>query len=263
MNLQPILAMFTQMACVLPRDKVVPFGDPTATGNRALYLLISSRVDSYFQRAIWQLEPFSDKALELLQDQFAHISREDKSNFHEMLIGLCIQDNKSASNFIKRFTYAKTTAEAVSDAYTNKQLVDFVLAGLRASKQEFYRTALPIYRLEWLQGTTFTLCEIIQNFFQIDECIGRDKHQMHTEHAMAVAGTKCNTHLGSAGCSHGSHVRGHGHSHPSHCNSSATAAAAQGISQIVCYICGQPGHIAPHCLHPQHSTGPGTYWSWY
>jgi len=207
MNLQPILAMFTQMACVLPRDKVVPFGDPTATGNRALYLLISSRVDSYFQRAIWQLEPFSDKALELLQDQFAHISREDKSNFHEMLIGLCIQDNKSASNFIKRFTYAKTTAEAVSDAYTNKQLVDFVLVGFRASKQEFYRTALPIYRLDWLQGTTFTLCEIIQNFFQIDECIGRDKHQMHTEHAMAVAGTKCNTHLGSAGCSHGSHVR--------------------------------------------------------
>jgi len=52
MKLQPILAMFTQTATVLPRDKIVPFSDPHAIGNRALYLLVSSRTDSYFQRAI-------------------------------------------------------------------------------------------------------------------------------------------------------------------------------------------------------------------
>jgi len=49
MKLQPILAMFTQTASVLPNDKVVPFSDPHATGNQALYLLISSCTDSYFQ----------------------------------------------------------------------------------------------------------------------------------------------------------------------------------------------------------------------
>lgn len=63
----------------VPRDKVVPFADPAAIGNRALYLLISFRVDSYFQRAIRHFEPFGNKALALLQDQCAHISREDKS----------------------------------------------------------------------------------------------------------------------------------------------------------------------------------------
>jgi len=67
MKLQPILAMFTQTASVLPNDTVVPFSDPHATGNRALYLLISSRTDSYFQWAIKQFEPFGDKALALLQ----------------------------------------------------------------------------------------------------------------------------------------------------------------------------------------------------
>jgi hypothetical protein len=36
MKLQQILEMFTQTACVLPRDKVVPFADPAAMGNRAL-----------------------------------------------------------------------------------------------------------------------------------------------------------------------------------------------------------------------------------
>jgi hypothetical protein len=113
-------------------------------------------VDSFFQRAIKQYEPFGDKALELLQEQCAHISREDKSYFHEHLVGLRIREQESASNFIKRFTYAKTTAEAASKTYTNEQLVDFVLAGLRSTKEDMYRTALQLYRLERLQGTQFT-----------------------------------------------------------------------------------------------------------
>ncbi len=63
----------------------VPFEDPTCIGNRALYLLLSARTDTYFQHAIKQFEPFGDKALELLQDQCAHISREDKSYFLSIL----------------------------------------------------------------------------------------------------------------------------------------------------------------------------------
>jgi hypothetical protein len=44
--------------------------------------------------------------------------------------------------------------------------------------------------------------------------------------------------------------RGWGHFQPSHHPSSAaTAAVAQGTSQIICYKCGQPGHTAPRCPH--------------
>jgi hypothetical protein len=146
-------------------------------------------MDSYFQCGIKQFEPFGDKALELLQEQCAHISREDKSYFHEQLIGLKIRDNESASNFIKHFTYAKTTSEAASNSYSDDQLVDFVLAGIRSSKQDVYRTALQLYCLEHLQGTAFMLREIEQNFFQIDEGLGRDKRQLRTEHAMAIGST--------------------------------------------------------------------------
>ncbi len=64
--------------------------------------------------------------------------------------------------------------------------MDFVLAGIRSSKQDVYWTALQLYRLERLQGTTFTLREIEQNFFLIHEGIGRDKRQLRTEHAMAA-----------------------------------------------------------------------------
>jgi hypothetical protein len=60
MKIQPILAMFPKTASVLPNDKVIPLPDPHTAGNRALYFLISSRTDSYFQRVIKQFEPFSD-----------------------------------------------------------------------------------------------------------------------------------------------------------------------------------------------------------
>jgi len=183
--------MFQQTATVLPHDKIVPFKDAQCIGNHALYLLISSRMDSYFQRAIKQFKPFGNKALELLQEQCTHISREDQSYFHERLVGLKIRENESASSFLKRFTYAKTTAEAASNTYTDDQLVDFIFTGIRSSKLDVYRTALQLYRLERLQGTTFTLREIEQNFFQIDEGIGRDKRQLWTEHAMAAGSTHC------------------------------------------------------------------------
>ncbi len=84
-----------------------------------------------------------------------HISRKDKSYFHEQFIGLRIRENETAINFLKRFTYAQTTAEAASNSYTTDQLVDYILAGLRPTKQDVYLTALQLYRLERLQGKTF------------------------------------------------------------------------------------------------------------
>jgi len=243
MRLQPILAMFSQTASVLPNDTVVPFSNPHATGNQALYLLISSRTDSYFQCSIKQFEPFGDKALTLLQEQCAHIRREDKSYFHERLVGLKIRENERASSFIKCLNYAKTTAEAGSNTYSDDQLVDFVLAGMRSSKKDVYLTALQLYRLERLQGKIFTLREIEQNFFQIDEGIGRDKWQLRTEHAMAAGGTYRGNHGGRLN----TRGRGRGHGNYGRHPQSASAHAAQQHYTITCYKCGETGHIATSC----------------
>ncbi len=122
--------MFPQTAKVLPTDTVVPFDDPHHIGNRVLYLLICSRVDAYFQRAIKEFEPFGEKALTLIQNKCAHISSMDKSHFHEAFTGLRIKDDESATSFLKRFTYGKTTSESATNVYTEEQLVDYVLAGL-------------------------------------------------------------------------------------------------------------------------------------
>jgi hypothetical protein len=258
MKIQPILVMFLQTSSVLPHGKVVPFSDPHAIGNRALYLLIASRADSYFQWAIKQFEPFGDKALELLQEPCAHISREDKSYFPEQLIGLKIRENERASSIIKCFTYAKTTSEAASNKYMNEQLVDFVLVGIRSSQQDVYHTSLQLYCLERLQGKSFTLWEIKQNFFQIDESIRHEKRQLRTEHAMAAGCTYRDAkHHGGPGrhglCGRG---RGRGAFRPQSPSTAAAHAAQQSTTGIICYKCGAPGHIAPDCPNGTRTAPP-------
>lgn len=79
--------MFPQMAKVLPGDNVVLFSDPHHIGNQALYLLLCSCVDPYFQRAVKEYEPFGDKAVELVQRKCARISSMDKLHFHEIFTG--------------------------------------------------------------------------------------------------------------------------------------------------------------------------------
>jgi hypothetical protein len=252
MRLQPIIAIYPQTAPVLPGDKVIPFVDPHTIGNHVLYLLLCSRVDSYFQCDIKQHEPFGDKALALIQNQCAHISREDKGYFHETFVALCIRENETASNFLKRFTYAKKTAEAASNEYTTDQLVDYLLAGLRPSKVDVYRTALQLYRLERLQDKKFTLQDIEQNLFQIDEELACDKRKLCTEHAMAVDGTHCRTYRSSTPSRFGGRSRGGGGKHRPRPHKLATAAAVTDTTiGIVCYKCGEPSHKAPSC--PQHT----------
>ena len=61
-KLRPILAMFSHTSSVIKEDEIIPFQNPNCIGNKALYLLIGSRVDGYFQRAIKQFKGKGDKA---------------------------------------------------------------------------------------------------------------------------------------------------------------------------------------------------------
>jgi hypothetical protein len=99
----------------------------------------------------------------------------DKHHFHEVFTGLRIRDSESATSFLKRFTYAKTSTEAATNIYSEEQLVDYIFAGLRSTAKDMYKTALQLYQLEHHQGKLFSLGDVEQNFFEIDEDLGRDK----------------------------------------------------------------------------------------
>jgi hypothetical protein len=61
--------MFSHTSSALIDDEIIPFDDPTCIGNKALSLLIGSRINGYFHCTIKQFEGKEDKALALIKLQ--------------------------------------------------------------------------------------------------------------------------------------------------------------------------------------------------
>jgi hypothetical protein len=162
--------MFPQTAVVFQENENVSFSNPDDIGNRALYLLICSKVDEYFQWSVKQFEGFGDKALASIKIQCANINAEDTHHYHHMFTSLHIKYNESATNFFRRFTYAHTEVEAAGNSYTNERLVSYALSGLNSTHNTKYNTTLQLCRLERETGSkTFTLEQLEKKFFTMDE----------------------------------------------------------------------------------------------
>jgi hypothetical protein len=130
-KMQTILSMFPQTALIVQDPNTVTFyPNSNDIGNKALFLLIGAKVDSYFQRAIRHFSGHSDKALAFIKSQCANISTEDKLHFHHAFTTLRI---KSATGVLKRFIFAKTEAESAGNSYSEHDLVSFALNGLNHS----------------------------------------------------------------------------------------------------------------------------------
>jgi hypothetical protein len=100
-KLKSIIAMFPQTASVFTGDKVVFYSNPDCIGNKALFLLLGSRTDAYFQRAIKQFEGHGDKALAFIQRQCADISAMEKHYFHQVFTSIRIEDKETATNYLR------------------------------------------------------------------------------------------------------------------------------------------------------------------
>jgi hypothetical protein len=62
--------MFPQTSKLFQDNEIIPYENPEDIGNKALYILISSKVDEYFQRAIKQFEGYGHKALSFINTIF-------------------------------------------------------------------------------------------------------------------------------------------------------------------------------------------------
>jgi uncharacterized protein YdcH (DUF465 family) len=244
-KMQTILSMFPQTASVIQHDGKIGFYQNTNDfGNKALFLLIGSKVDTYFQRAIRHFAGQGDKALAFIQSQCANISNEDKSHFHHAFTTLRIKESESATAFIKRFIFAKTEAESAGNLYSEHDLISFVLTSLNFSKNPKYDTALQLYRLEREHGKmSFTLEDIEKRFFSMDEQTAREK--ILTRIALGNATNSSNS------LKRGQHHKNGKGKGRSHRKSNASTNAASNGKPVICYNCGEEGHIAPKCPHPK------------
>jgi hypothetical protein len=248
-KLRPILAMFPETSEVIQGEKIIPFKDANCVGNKALYLVIGSQVDAYFQRAIRKLEGKGDQALMLIKTQCASTTADDTHHFHHLFTSIWIKENESASNFFRRFTFARTEAEGVGNVYANQSLVNFALAGLGTSKNPKYDTAVQLYNLERDGGKIYILEDLEKKFFAINEKSSREAAKTCIAQGNMAHGQRGDrTHRNRGGRGHNNSRRtGNGHNGN---NKTANAHAATDTSKhasLTCYNCGKKGHIVPNC----------------
>ncbi len=155
---------FPQTATVLQQGDIAPCPKTDCISNKALYLLIGSNKDGYFQRVIKECKGQRDKALVFVKTKCANVSALDKNYFHNMLTTMHIKENESVTSFLWQYMYAKAEAEGASNNCSETQLVSFALAGMHTSKKSKYDTALQLYHLEQENGKTFTLEDIEKIF---------------------------------------------------------------------------------------------------
>jgi hypothetical protein len=83
-----------------------------------------------------------------IKNQRASTTAADMHHFHHLFTSLQIKENENATNFFRRFTFARTEAEGVGNTYQDTSLVNFALAGL-ATKKKTRNTTLPFSCSIW------------------------------------------------------------------------------------------------------------------
>jgi len=132
-KLKTILSMFPNTMNLIGRDAILPFSDLNFFENKVIFLLIGSKVDAYFLKAIMVHEGKGDKALDIIKNQCAHLGAADKHHYHHLFTTLHIWSDESATNFFCRFTFARSASEAALNIYTEAELVHFALNGLSST----------------------------------------------------------------------------------------------------------------------------------
>jgi len=119
-RLHPILAMFPEMASVLKQEDIIPFIPADCIGNKALFLLISSRVDDYFQKPIHGFEGKGDKEQQFIKTKCANITADDTHHFHHLFTSIWIKENESTTSYFCHFTFGRMEAKGSGNTYTGK-----------------------------------------------------------------------------------------------------------------------------------------------
>jgi transposase InsO family protein len=164
-------------------------------------------------------------------------------HFHHLFTSLRIKENESATNFFRRFTFARTEAEGVGNTYQEASLVNFALAGLAMSKNPKYDTAVQLYNLERDGGKMYTLEDVEKKFFAIDEKISRETASCRIAQGNMAMGqrgdSRQRTHRGLR------NPRRNGHRKPESANAATDSSTR--FSNMTCFACGKKGHTASYC----------------
>jgi hypothetical protein len=129
-------------------NDIILFSDPTCIGNRALYMLLCSKVDNFYRNLIQREHNFGDKALRLLKSYCASCTIVDKNHFHREFTNLRLINDETATHFLKRFTHARTKTIIADNTYSDDETVDLFLAALALTTNVQYLYVIQHYMTE-------------------------------------------------------------------------------------------------------------------
>ena len=145
-KIKAIIGMFDETSSVLPDESVIIFDDPKAAGNKALFTLLTARIDKPCQDMIRPFNGLGDKAMQQLFTRFAPITQIDTDHYHQQFVGLKIFADETATSYISRFIVGKTQAERAKNTYSEAQLVTFMLTGLNPTRWTKYQLIAAIFQ---------------------------------------------------------------------------------------------------------------------
>jgi len=138
-RLSAVIKMFSQTAPVLDAENnIIEYADPKCVGNQALYMFLCSKVDNFYRTLIQRQHNHGDKALSLLKSYCASCTIVNKNHFHREFTNLRIQNDETATHFLKRFTIARTKAIIADNEYSENEVVDLFLAAFTQTKNIQY-----------------------------------------------------------------------------------------------------------------------------
>jgi len=183
-------------------------------------LLLCSKVDNFYRNLIQRHQDRGDKALALLQSYCASCTIVDKNHFHHEFTNLRLQNEETATHFLKRFTIARTKAIIADNIYSEEEVVDLFLAAFTQTTNMPYMYITQHFMPMRQSGTAVAFHEIEKRLMAIDES---------TERACFV--------------SRKSRVASGLLAHEVPPSEQANAAQQRTVK---CYKCGKEGHIFKH-----------------
>jgi len=225
-RLSAVIKMFSQTAPVLDAENnIIEYADSNCVGNQALYMLLCSKVDNFYRTLIQRQHNHGDKALSLLKSYCASCTIVDKNHFHREFTNLRIQNEETATHFLKRFTIARTKAVIADNKYSDDEVVDLFLAAFTQTKNIQYMYVTQHFLSMRQSENVVSFHDLEKRLLAIDESSEREKYvsrKMKISTGLLAEQTD-----------------------------TSEQANAANTKPLICYNCGKPGHKAPECKEPK------------
>ena len=180
--LNPVLICFPEFRNIIDHHwKIHHIDSSKKSENYALYILVNSYVQGYWKNVLSRSDVYGrgDKALSILYSMCMSLSTSQKNQYNNNFTSISMNQNETATSFLRRFTITKRLAEEAGFRYSESRLVDMCLAALSKSPTPKYALMAEIYINDRERGKRISFATIEEKFLCYDFSFDRPSTRRH------------------------------------------------------------------------------------